>query len=257
MFEQLIERRTPKSIGEYETLTPTSGFTGCPIISGSYPYTYDGSTTSECGFNPTPYSCLHAWEWKTPVNLIAIQIFTNNYHLKNVHFVNMIQAKVNGSWVKWWEGYTNLNNGAWHTINMNPNNCTGIMLVVEHNKSTYIPRIREIRILYEAAPPPPPPEGEAAFIGVTAPSEFTPNIPFNIKVTVKNTGGTDSIFSRIRNQDTSEILKEHSVTLDGGKQYVFTHTITLSQTTYFHCLIEIGHEESVSARNFLIIPGGC
>lgn len=91
-------------------------------------------------------------------------------------------------------------------------------------------------------------EGEASFIWVTAPSEFTPNVPFNIDVTVKNIGGTDDIFSRIRNQDTTEILSELSIGIPGGGQHVFRHTITLSQTTIFHCLIEIGHEESISTH---------
>lgn len=100
-------------------------------------------------------------------------------------------------------------------------------------------------------------EGEAAFIWVTAPSEFTPNVPFDIEVTVKNVGGTDDIFSRIWNQDTNQILSEKVKTIVGGGQHVFVHTITLSQTTYFHCIIQIGHEESVSTRKVLVLPGGC
>jgi len=92
-------------------------------------------------------------------------------------------------------------------------------------------------------------EGEASFIWVTAPPEFTPNVPFNIDVTVKNIGGTDDIFSRIVNQDTGngppQTLSEKVENIAGGGQHVFSHTITLSQTTYFHCLIQIGHDESI------------
>lgn len=100
-------------------------------------------------------------------------------------------------------------------------------------------------------------EGEAAFIWVTAPSEFTPYIPFDISVTVQNNGGTDDIFSRIINQDTGTVISELVEHVVGGGQHVFVHTITLTQNTYFHCLIQIGHEESVSTSKVLVTPGGC
>lgn len=99
-------------------------------------------------------------------------------------------------------------------------------------------------------------EGEATFINVAAPSEFTPNVPFNISVTVKNVGGTDDIFSRIYNQDNNQLLSEKVENIVAGGQHVFVHTITLSQTTVFHGLIQIGHEESVSTRKLLVIQQG-
>lgn len=86
-------------------------------------------------------------------------------------------------------------------------------------------------------------EGNADITNVDAPSEFTPGVVFGVDVSVKNIGETDTIFARVINSDTGELLKESSATVSGGSTRIFTFNIVLIQTTVFHGRIEAGHEE--------------
>lgn len=88
-----------------------------------------------------------------------------------------------------------------------------------------------------------PEEGKADITNVDAPSEFTPNVVFGIDISVKNIGETDTIFARVINSDTGELLKESSATVGSGSTKLFTFNIILVQTTAFHGRIEAGHVE--------------
>lgn len=86
-------------------------------------------------------------------------------------------------------------------------------------------------------------EGKADITNVDAPSEFTPNVIFGIDVSVKNIGEDDTIFARLKNIDTGNLLAELSETVGSGATKLFTFNLMLSQNTTFHGLIEAGHEE--------------
>lgn len=89
----------------------------------------------------------------------------------------------------------------------------------------------------------PPEEGKADIIYVDKPSSFTPGVSFGIDISVKNIGEDDTIFARIKNSDTGEVLKESSATVGGGLTKLFTFNVVLVQKTAFHGLIEAGHVE--------------
>jgi len=86
------------------------------------------------------------------------------------------------------------------------------------------------------------PEGKAAFVSVTYPNRFTPNVPFNLVVKIMNTGGEDWIFARLINRDTGATVKDDRKFLAAGSTETWNWTITLSQETDFHAGLEIGHE---------------
>jgi len=93
--------------------------------------------------------------------------------------------------------------------------------------------------------PPPPAEGKARITEVTAPSEFTPDVPFYVKVRLVNDGGDDKLFFRLINSDTGTILREiinPFITITGGG-WTISSKITLTQTTDFHGRAEAGHTE--------------
>ena len=102
-----------------------------------------------------------------------------------------------------------------------------------------------IRVSLPPPPPPPPPpeEGKAVIVKVEAPSEFTPNEPFNVVVHMRNDGGQDMIFARLINRDTGSVIKEISASIGGGGgTWAWYTSVTLPQTTSFNGKVEAGHE---------------
>jgi len=86
-------------------------------------------------------------------------------------------------------------------------------------------------------------EGSAEIRTVNAPASFVPDVPFYVNVTIKNIGSfDDDLFVRITNSDTGAVLCESSISVAAGTvaPYVACE-LTLSQTTDFHGLVEVGH----------------
>lgn len=92
------------------------------------------------------------------------------------------------------------------------------------------------------APPPPPEEGKAVITKVEAPSTFTPNVPFNIVVHIRNDGGEDSIFAGLSNRDTGNPIKDEDRYMSDGETWKWTISLMLSQKTDFHGRVEAGHK---------------
>jgi len=88
-------------------------------------------------------------------------------------------------------------------------------------------------------------EGDAEIISVSVPDRFTPGVEFTVEIQVKNNGFGDDIFARLTNTDTDDILEERYVEIGGNGTRTFTFPITLSQTTDFHGLVEVGHMTGV------------
>lgn len=89
------------------------------------------------------------------------------------------------------------------------------------------------------------PEGIAEIVSVTAPEIFTPNVPFDIGVTIKNTSAfTDTLFVQLTNVDTGDDLGRQTISVNAGDTApALAFPITLTQLTDFNGLIEVGHIE--------------
>ena len=88
-------------------------------------------------------------------------------------------------------------------------------------------------------------EGLAVIVEVVTPSEFVPDVSLQISVTVRNDGEDDHLSVKLTNTDTGTVLIDYtnpSVT-PSGLTWVYTMTITLTQETDFHGLVEVGHVE--------------
>lgn len=93
------------------------------------------------------------------------------------------------------------------------------------------------------------PEGRAVFVTLGYPDRFTPGESFKIYAVVKNDDnapGPAYIFVRLRDSDTGNILWDETtpVIIPQGvliPPSVSTIELTLTQTTDFHGIIEIGH----------------
>jgi hypothetical protein len=93
------------------------------------------------------------------------------------------------------------------------------------------------------------PEGRAAFLALGYPDRFTPGVEFEIIAVVKNDDdapGPAYIFVRLRDSDTGNILWDETtpVIIPQGvliPPSVSTIKLTLTQTTDFHGIVEIGH----------------
>lgn len=100
---------------------------------------------------------------------------------------------------------------------------------------------KDFTIPVKAAPPPPPEEGKAEIVLVVAPSEFTPGESFPIGVNVRNSGGNDELFVRIKDIETGQYLGERILLVPSGTATVFPFNITLTKTTDFRGRAEAGH----------------
>jgi len=88
-------------------------------------------------------------------------------------------------------------------------------------------------------------EGIANILFVTVPDTFRPGVEFEVEIQVKNNGFGDDIFARLTNTGTGDILEERYVEIGGNGTRTFTFPITLSQTTDFYGLVEVGHMTGV------------
>ena len=88
----------------------------------------------------------------------------------------------------------------------------------------------------------PPPEGKATITEFDAPSEFKPGVSFTVTVRIRNDGGDDTLYIRLKNKDTGAILKDVSHAIPSGDQWRYAMILNITQTTDFHGRIEVGHE---------------
>jgi len=88
-------------------------------------------------------------------------------------------------------------------------------------------------------------EGKATIMYITKPDTFTPGVPFNINIQLRNDGGDDKLVVVIKNTDTGDVLVDYtSISIvPSGLGWSKAFSITLTQTTDFHGLIEAGHVE--------------
>jgi len=224
------------------TLIPTGGLTYCTVETGSFPKTYDGYTATYCCFKRNQ-TCLSEWYWNTPVNVTSFKILSLYYYPNSR--INGIWGRVNGSWVKVWDGTWKPAHNVWDSKSIDCDNCTGIRISQTHVQQPSRPCIVDVKVDYTTAPPPPPPppeEGKATIISITKPDTFTPGESFTVKHSTKNNGGDDTLFARLINTDTGAILKESTHYTASGVTWGEYWTITLTQTTDFHGRVEAGHE---------------
>lgn len=88
------------------------------------------------------------------------------------------------------------------------------------------------------------PEGEAKIAAVNFPDQFIPGVRFDIIVAITNVGTyPDTLFIRLTNTDTGDVLGYDTLTLIPGGTLPSTFRITLVQEDDFNCLIEAGHVE--------------
>jgi len=87
--------------------------------------------------------------------------------------------------------------------------------------------------------------GMADIITVNAPEFFVPGEPFFINVTIMNVGSFDDVlFIRLTDVDTGTILGESEISVPAGERAPYVPLgVTLTQTTDFHGLVEVGHSE--------------
>lgn len=88
-------------------------------------------------------------------------------------------------------------------------------------------------------------EGLAVIVSVVAPDSFTPGVPFDIAITVRNDGGDDNLFIKFTNTDTQEVLIDYMnpMITTTGQLWIYYYQALFTQTTDFHGLIKAGHVE--------------
>ena len=86
-------------------------------------------------------------------------------------------------------------------------------------------------------------EGKATITEFDAPSEFKPGVSFTVTVRIRNDGGDDTLYIRLKNKDTGAVLKDVSHAIPSGDQWRYAMTLNITQTTDFHGRIEVGHIE--------------
>lgn len=213
-------------------VTPKSGKTYCTITSGKFSDTYDGSTSTSCGFI-TGVTCLSEWYLDNPSTVDGIRIHSKNYDKDN--YLYKVWCLIGSSWSEIWSGTLNLPNNSWYYFSFTPQkNCTGIRIGQYNKTGAATPYINEVSIDYI-------PEGMAGTPIVDVPSEFVPSVPFTINATVSNDGGTDDIFAQVRDRDTQKVLSQQTANIVGGGKKTFSFNITLTQTTDFRGKVEAGH----------------
>ncbi len=89
-----------------------------------------------------------------------------------------------------------------------------------------------------------PEEGQASILNIFGlPESFTPGESFYFSVQITNLGARDTIFFRIIDRDTEEVLYEKTQVLNTGDVWQQYLTLRLTQTTDFHGRVDAGHEE--------------
>jgi hypothetical protein len=89
-------------------------------------------------------------------------------------------------------------------------------------------------------------EGEADIVAVDAPSTFTPGVAFYIYAEILNVGNiADYLFAKLTNVNTGAVLYEDTSDTPIGlnTKWIQAMSVTLTQTTDFHGLIDAGHLE--------------
>jgi len=248
------------------TLRPTGGLTYCTVESGGFVKTYNGSVMDGCTFKMNQ-SCLSQWYWDNPVNVTKFNIYSLRYYPTSS--IIAIWGRVDGNWIEVWNGDWKPSSDTWDSKVITCNNCTGIRISQKHVMQNWTSAIMEVSIDYvtcsditapfacyaygcywwndscHAEPKPPPVEGNAHITRISAPSEFTPNVPFYVAVDVTNDGGDDKLFFKFINSDTGEILREiaPSTIIKTGQIWSLNNKVVLTQTTAFHGRVESGHIE--------------
>lgn len=90
----------------------------------------------------------------------------------------------------------------------------------------------------------PPPEGNAQIENLNYPSEVNPGQSFNVTYTARNIGGTDTLWGRIIDRDTGQVIpgSEWQQMISGGStKNVSTQFSGI--TADFHGRVEAGHIE--------------
>lgn len=86
-------------------------------------------------------------------------------------------------------------------------------------------------------------EGKAIILEVIAPSNFTPDVAFDISVEIYNEGWSDYMFISIKDRYTGELVAEKEVWVAKGNGWLWIAPVTLTQTTDFYGRVEVGHVE--------------
>ena len=235
MYEGLIQKLIDRNVGVSNgTLIPTGGITYCTVESGSFSNTHDGYESTYCCFQ-TGQTCLSEWYWDTPVNVTSFNILSIFYVLDSC--ISKIWGRVNSSWVQIWDDEWQPQHAYWDSINVSCDNCTGIRISQTHNIQPSDPCIMEVSIGYETM------EGEATIVSITKPDSFTPGVQFYIRPLITNVGGGDTLFVTLTNIDTGAVLDEQEIYVSSGRNWTPYMYVTLTQTTDFHGLLEVGHIE--------------
>ena len=89
-----------------------------------------------------------------------------------------------------------------------------------------------------------PEEGNASINRlIDVPEEFTPGEAIVFLIEIFNLGSRDTIFLKVINRDTSEVLLEKSTEMGTGDVWQQWVSLTLVQTTDFHGRVHAGHVE--------------
>lgn len=238
MYERLIQKLINRNVGAIAgTLTPTGGTTYCTVEYGGFVKTYNGSTMDGADFK-IDQTCLSEWYWTNPVNVTKFSMFSKYYYPSSR--INGIWGRVNGSWVKIWDGDWRPAHLTWDSKAISCNNCTGIRISQTHSMQNWRAGIMEVTVEYTV---PPPPEGDATIVSIEKPSTFTPGVQFRIRPTFRNDGGDDTLFATLTNTGTGAVLYDNEVFVLSGKNWVPSMYVTLTQKTDFHGRIRAGHIE--------------